>query len=252
LGLAERKKPRQWRIADDWKTSLKRLSERNDIIKTISRAVGGNPGRYFIVNAKSEAQVIEGRMHKGLMDEMHDKYYAIIETVKGDSYYLRINRHMMDSFEDDSIVSLSIKEVASKRDVSSSHMKYSIKSISKLSLNDQIRYRGQVWLDQFLDNTDNPQTAKYGFGAEVSKAARLRAIFLTKELGIRLSGDRAERLDKVERTDLPHRKAYANMQDIENREFTLVPWGKEQEKLKKELTPSRENQLELIKKDIGR
>jgi type IV secretory pathway VirD2 relaxase len=284
LGLASRLNLRQWKISDGWKGHLKRLSERNDIIKTMSRAVGGNPGRYFIINHKSESKDIEGRIHKGLVDELYDKYYTIVETVKGDSYYFRIDRNTMESFDDESIVSVSVKkdswvkasdnnifieaqknggyynrteheksirtstihigekeinkseyldahearleklsrlhlvermpdakwripdnliEELQQKDISDPQTKYSFKSISKLSVNDQIRHRGQAWLDQYNDNPEDHDLAKHGFGAEVSKAARLRAIFLTEELGIDLlSNNWTERLKGIEHDNL--------------------------------------------------
>jgi type IV secretory pathway VirD2 relaxase len=282
LGLASRQKARQWKLEEGWKSHLKKLSERNDIIKTMNRTIGGNPGRYFIVNDKTQTFEIEGRMHKGLTDELYDKYYGIIETVQGESYYFKINRGAMESLEDGSIVSAEIKKDSwlkssdrnifkearknggyyiraehekslkpivhigekeiskteyldsyetrleklsrlqlvnkmsegtwripdnlidelKKKDVSNPLNRYSFKSISKLSLDDQTRYRGQVWLDQYLENPDNPCFAKYGFGAEVSKAARLRTLYLTKELGIEISGrDMAAKLDRLEHGD---------------------------------------------------
>ena len=76
LGLAEELAPGHWKLADDFETTLRRMGERGDIIKTMHREmaahkVARNPGDYAIYDpADPEAERIVGRViARGLSDE---------------------------------------------------------------------------------------------------------------------------------------------------------------------------------------
>ena len=152
-----------------------------------------------------------------------------------------------------------------------------LKSLSDLSVEEQVRYRGRVWIDRFIENADNAGLANHGFGADISRYARLRALFLREELGIFLDENLSQNLDKVERTDLmeklqvnqtrnpslesmnkiekielPNGNAYAHMQDTLKKEFELVPWKKEHDDLTRKLTHKMGSDMELPKKKLGR
>ena len=168
-------------------------------------------------------------------------------------------------------------ESLENRDKTNPIVKTSIKFLSNLSVEEQIKYRGRAWIDQFIEKADNLGLANLGFGLEISRAARLRALFLKEELGIFLDDNLAERLDKIERTDLikklqenqtyhpslrsadnierielPNGNVYAHMQDSRKKEFELVPWKKEHDDLARDLARKMGSDMELPKKKLGR
>ena len=131
-----------------------------------------------------------------------------------------------------------------------------------LSLHDQVSYRGRTWLDSFTAEPEQAGMARYGFGKELGNAVQ-RRIALLRELGIDpMDPARAKALDQVEERDLAHGiarqtggsyreiqqggkvagvmtstdrlpsgKQYAQVYDPKSKEFSMVPWRKEYERL---------------------
>jgi type IV secretory pathway VirD2 relaxase len=146
---------------------------------------------------------------------------------------------------------------------------------SLLRLPEQENYRGRMWIDRFTAKSDNPEFAKQGFGKELNEAVRRRALFL-QELGIDpLDPARAIHLDKMEKHDLAEKikqqqggefrelksgdrfrgtltdtglqasgKRYAQLFDPKSKEFSLVPWKQDYERLVSK-------QVELIHAEVG-
>ena len=93
LGLAERDGGREWRMKPDWQQSLKAMGERAQIFQEVHREVGGDPARYRIFDSKVHGEGIEGRLAaKGLADELGDRYYCIVETPKGNSFFVHLDK----------------------------------------------------------------------------------------------------------------------------------------------------------------
>jgi type IV secretory pathway VirD2 relaxase len=351
LGLAAQVGYRKWELEPGWKERLKELGERNDIIKTMHRNISGDPGRYRILDTKTFDGVIEGKLVlKGLADEMYDKTYFIVETHKGDSFYIALDKGVNESaFQEGEVVKIGVVQekwlkpadqniariadnnngVYSKErhlnSIASSHViiegkfgkkisveknsfvnaherrlqrllrfnlvsqlqdgawsipgdlvpklvkrdkenpvkKLDIKSQSKLSFKEQIKYKGRTWLDRYACGKIVPETAKYGFGAELSRLARIRANFLIgmgldpadsmlakkldtlefNELGNRLETESNMKFSKANENQgrikakltkletLPSGRRYAQLLDLKSRQFMLVPWRKEYEAL---------------------
>ena len=102
LGLAERASPDAWTLTPGWKERLRDLGERNDIIKQMHAAVGGDTARYRTVKpgeplnpeAPSDrpAPPVAGRIRaKALADEVRGTYCAIVETPDGRAYRLPLD-----------------------------------------------------------------------------------------------------------------------------------------------------------------
>ena len=132
-----------------------------------------------------------------------------------------------------------------------------------------------MWIDRFTAKPDNPEFAKQGFGKELNDAVRRRALFL-QELGIDpLDPARAKLLDKLEKHDLAEKikqqhggefrelklgdrfrgtltdtglqasgKRYVQVFDPKSKEFSLVPWKQDYERLVSK-------QVELIHAEAG-
>jgi type IV secretory pathway VirD2 relaxase len=89
FGLAEKVKPRCWRLDDQWQEKLKQLGTREEIYRTMHTAVGGNTQRYRINAVEGE---IQGKVvRKGLENEIYDRYFVIVEEASGTAHYLTMN-----------------------------------------------------------------------------------------------------------------------------------------------------------------
>ena len=99
LGLAEELAPGRWRLSDALESTLRRMGERGDIIKTMHRemareglARGG--ADYAIYDpAEPDARRLIGRViARGLSDELNDRHYLIVDGVDGRAHYIDIGR----------------------------------------------------------------------------------------------------------------------------------------------------------------
>ena len=93
LGLAADMGEGRWTLKSDMETVLRQLGERGDIIKTMQRDLASEthaPDTFAIYDPlDANAQRLVGRVAAfGLADELHDRYYAIMEATDGRSHYV--------------------------------------------------------------------------------------------------------------------------------------------------------------------
>ncbi|MEQ9946310.1 relaxase/mobilization nuclease and DUF3363 domain-containing protein [Pectobacterium aroidearum] len=96
LGLADEAQPGTWAIHADAEKTLRALGERGDIIRTMQRAMSGQPRELAVFepgqNSDGGGCTIIGRVAaKGLADEMHDRGYLVIDGVDGKAHYVALN-----------------------------------------------------------------------------------------------------------------------------------------------------------------
>ena len=92
LGLADETQPGIWAVHVDAEKTLRALGERGDIIRTMQRALRGEPRELAVFEPGNEYRTIIGRVAaKGLADEMHDRGYLVIDGVDGKAYYVALN-----------------------------------------------------------------------------------------------------------------------------------------------------------------
>ena len=99
LGLAEEVRPGQWRLADDFEETLKRLGERGDIIKTMHREMAEKGLARAAADcvifdpAAKDSRSITGRVvSRGLSDEINDRHYLIVDALDGRTHYVDIGK----------------------------------------------------------------------------------------------------------------------------------------------------------------
>ncbi|MCB2181341.1 MAG: DUF3363 domain-containing protein [Desulfobulbaceae bacterium] len=90
IGLVFDRGPRKFEFVNGWQEQLKIMGRRGDIIKTIHAEMGRNDtGRYHIFDPKNNTVDIEGNVARiGLVDELSDRKFCIIEKTNGDIHYL--------------------------------------------------------------------------------------------------------------------------------------------------------------------
>lgn len=96
LGLADETQPGTWAVHADAEKTLRALGERGDIIRTMQRAMSGQPRELVVFepgqNADGSGSTVVGRVAgKGLADELHDHGYLVIDGTDGKAHYVALN-----------------------------------------------------------------------------------------------------------------------------------------------------------------
>jgi len=89
MGLATEQQPGIWVIHTEAEPTLRAMGERGDIVRTMQRAMPGQPREYAVFPAGAEGHAIVGRVvGKGLADELYDKGYLVIDGLDGKAHYV--------------------------------------------------------------------------------------------------------------------------------------------------------------------
>ena len=92
LGLADETQPGTWAIHADAEKTLRAQGERGDIIRTVQRAMRGEPRELAVFEPGDDGRTILGRVAaKGLADELRDRGYLVIDGVDGKAHYVALN-----------------------------------------------------------------------------------------------------------------------------------------------------------------
>ena len=189
LGLAEQVGSGRWALKPDIEQTLRDLSIRGDIIKTMHRAMTG-AGREpdvsgFALDDDTGAEPVLGRLvARGLHDELKGSAYAIVEGVDGRTHHLRFSDlEMTGDAKPGAIVEARVYEDASDR------TRLSLATRSDLTIEAQVSAPGATWIDRQLLARE-PVTGGGGFGAEVREAMGRRVDHLVEEGLARRQGQR--------------------------------------------------------------
>jgi type IV secretory pathway VirD2 relaxase len=189
LGLAEQIAPGQWTLKPSLEQTLRALSIRGDIIKTMHRAMLG-AGREpdvsgFALHPGAPAEPIVGRLAaRGLHDEMSGTAYAVIEGIDGRTHHLKFSDLELTS---DALPG-AIAETRAYQD-EKGRQRLALAVRSDFSIEDQVSAPGATWIDRQLLARDTP-LSNAGFGAEVRAAMAARTDHLVEEGLARRQGQR--------------------------------------------------------------
>ncbi|MGE8134141.1 relaxase/mobilization nuclease domain-containing protein [Novosphingobium subterraneum] len=189
LGLAECVSPACWTLKPGIEQTLRDLSIRGDIIKTMHRAMsaGGlhpDAGRFALHNALAADPVIGRLVERGLHDELSGSAYAVVDATDGRTHYLRFS----DIDQTSDAKPGAIVELGQWRD-NRGNDRQSLAVRSDLSLAEQVQAPGATWLDRQLVSREPVETAG-GFGTEVRDALAARSGHLASEGLARRQGQR--------------------------------------------------------------
>lgn len=180
LGLAEQVAPGRWTLKPGLEETLRELSIRGDIIKTMHRAMSGM-GREpdvssFAMHGDDAAEPVLGRLvARGLHDELKGSAYAIVDGVDGRTHHLRFSDlEMTGDAKSGAIVEARTYEDAGDR------RRLSLATRSDLKLEEQVTAQGATWIDRQLVARE-PVASGGGFGAEVRDAMDRRVDHLATE-----------------------------------------------------------------------
>jgi len=92
LGLADEAQPGTWTLHADAEKTLRALGERGDILRTMQRAMRGQPRELAVFEPGEGGRTVVGRVAaKGLADELHDRGYLVIDGIDGKAHYVALN-----------------------------------------------------------------------------------------------------------------------------------------------------------------
>jgi len=189
LGLAELIGPASWTLKPGLEQSLRDLSIRGDIIKTMHRALA-DAGREpdvtsFALHGDGSADQVLGRLvTRGLHDELTGSAYAIVEGVDGRTHHLQFTDLEMTG----DAMTGAIVEARSYVDAGG-RQRLSLATRSDLPIEEQTTASGATWLDRQLLARETT-TSGNAFGAEVREAMERRVDHLADEGLARRQGQR--------------------------------------------------------------
>lgn len=180
LGLADRIAPATWTLRPDLEPTLRELSIRTDIIKTMHRAMQGVERAAdlatFAVQGDAPTEPIIGRLvERGLHDELAGSAYAVIDGADGRIHHVRFSD--LDTTGD--APPGAIVEVRHWAGPNGDPRR-SLAVRSDLSLDQQVSARGATWLDRQLVE-QSPVPIAGGFGLEIRQALEQRTAHLVEE-----------------------------------------------------------------------
>ena len=205
LGLAEQVGTARWTLKPGLEQTLRDLSIRGDIIKTMHRAMTGAGHEPdvsgFALHGDDGGDPVLGRLvARGLHDELRGSAYAIVEGVDGRTHHLRFSDlEMTGDARPGAIVEARAYEDADGR------KRLSLATRSDFTIDAQIAASGATWIDRQLLARE-PATGGGGFGAEVREAMDRRVDHLIEEGLARRQGQRVvfarDLLDTLRRREL--------------------------------------------------
>lgn len=206
LGLAHQLDGSQWMIAENAEPTLRKLGERNDIIKRVHRGLaqhGWERGASsFVLAGEAETTPVIGRLvARGLDDELNGTAYAVIDGVDGRAHHIRLaDLDATGDSDPGSIVEVRRYEDAKGR------QRLALAVRSDLSIETQVKAHGATWLDRQLLARGTASFSEGGFGREVREAIEARSEYLVGEGLARRQGQRImfvrDLLDTLRRRDL--------------------------------------------------
>jgi type IV secretory pathway VirD2 relaxase len=205
LGLAEQVAPGCWTLKSGIEGTLRDLSIRGDIIKTMHRAItraGREPDLTgFALHGDQATELVQGRLvARGLHDELRGTAYAVIEGIDGRTHHLVFSDlEMTGDAKPGAVVEMRAYEDGQGRKRSS------LATRSDLAIEAQVVAPGATWIDRQLLAKEVTLSGG-GFGAEVRAAMDRRVEHLAGEGLARRQGQRVifarDMLDTLRKRDL--------------------------------------------------
>ncbi len=174
LGLADKIAPACWTLKPGIESTLRDMSVRGDIIKTMHRAMsarGAAPDlSRFALHSDQSAEPVFGRLvERGLHDELAGSAYAIVDGADGRTHHLHfIDIDLTTDASPGALVELRHWTDAKGRE------RQSLAVRSDLPLERQVCADGATWLDRQLVAKE-PLVTGDGFGNDIREAMTARA-----------------------------------------------------------------------------
>ena len=190
LGLAEERRQGVWVLDARLEPKLRQLGERADTYRMMQQALKAagierQPGMLAVFEKGERKVPVVGRVvGVGLVDEITDRQYVIVDGADGRVHYVELGRRSADAAPQRGM----IVEISSDRLEGRPQATPRIEVLSPTDLSGQQSYAGPTWLDAVISGRQRVTTRSSGFGAELERALQARAQWLTEhELADRIN-----------------------------------------------------------------
>ena len=179
LGLASERQTGIWALDTEMESKLRRLGERADTYKMMLRALADagvdRAGTQLAVfeRGRRHALVIGKVVAVGLVDEISDRHYVVVDGVDGRAHYADLGRLRPDEVPSRNIIVSLSADSLHGRPRSTPRLKV----LSTVALEALASYDGPTWLDQALTQ-ERRLGAMTGFGATLQQALQDRRRWL--------------------------------------------------------------------------
>ena len=178
LGLAEERQRGVWALDSAMEAKLRQLGDRADKFKMMQRALTearidrGAAAMALFERGPRKAPLIGKVVGMGMVDEITDRTWVVIDAVDGRVHYAELGRlKATDVPERGTLVALAGEAAPGKPSAAPK-----LQLLSPMEIERQTAYEGPTWIDQALLAKWRPDADVAGFGAELrgAFAARLR------------------------------------------------------------------------------
>jgi type IV secretory pathway VirD2 relaxase len=182
LGLAKERQQGVWELDPRTETKLRRLGERADKFKMMQRALKeagidrGAGAMALFVRGPRKAPLIGKVVGIGLVDEITDRTWAVIDAVDGRVHYAELGR--LSPAEVPGRGMLVMLGGDSLQGKPSPHPKLQV--LSPVQVERHATYDGPTWLDQAIVSKWRPDEPTRGFAAELDGALAARGRWLAE------------------------------------------------------------------------
>jgi hypothetical protein len=188
LGLAEERQRGIWVLDAMLEGKLRKLGDRADKLKMMQRALDAagierQPGMLAVFERGDRKVPVVGRVvGVGLVDEITDRQYVVVDGADGRVHYAELGRRSADAApQRGMIVKLAADRLEGRPQASSR-----IEVLSPANLRGQETYLGPTWLDELISGKECLPRLSTGFGSEVERAVATRVRWLTeRQLAVR-------------------------------------------------------------------
>jgi hypothetical protein len=180
LGLASERQPGVWSLDAELEPKLRRLGERADTYKMMQRALAhagldrGGAQLALFERGRRQTPVAGKVIAVGLVDEITDRHYVIVDGADGRVHYAELGRlrpHEVPSRG--TVVSLASDSLHGRP-----KSVVRLKVLSAVELEALPSYDGPTWLDRTLSGAERISAAVTGFGAALDTALENRRRWL--------------------------------------------------------------------------
>ncbi|MGE0851993.1 MAG: DUF3363 domain-containing protein [Hyphomicrobiaceae bacterium] len=193
LGLASERRPGVWELDTDLESKLRRLGERADTYKMMQRALTDagieRAGTHLAVfeRGRRQAPVVGTTIAVGLIDEISDRQYVVIDGIDGRAHYADLGRLRPDEVPARGTIVTLVSDSLHGRPRSTPRLKI----LSRMGLDELPTYDGPTWLDQSLASKREGPAPVTGFAGRLETALDRRRRWLAERglADVRASGE---------------------------------------------------------------
>jgi type IV secretory pathway VirD2 relaxase len=183
LGLATERRPGVWALDTELERKLRRLGDRADTYKMMQRALkeagierGGTQLAVF-ERGRRDTPVIGKVVAVGLVDEITDRQYVIVDGADGRVHYAELGRLKPDEAPSRGMLVSLVSDRLEGKPRSTPRLTV----LSPVELERLSSYDGPTWLDRALMARERIATAPVGFGGELDQALADRRRWLIEQ-----------------------------------------------------------------------